>query len=204
MAKCNCAMCVDARAREKSAKARVAKTPKKAEALKKVEVPAKPPKLGFHYVGDKEVPIIDAAHPDYIQPGTSDYIKLLGHGGSCCGMKHIRNFWGGPKTVLMAREGYSAVKRPVERAGDRLAGVIKTQEAGVPKGILEIVLVPSEKNQWGDILLQIFDFRLVTEMVNSNTSNLLSVYHRSSGANDVRKIPKDFDILKALEGLVQD
>lgn len=136
-----------------------------------------------------EVPITDPNHPDYVHPDIR--VLLYPHGGSCCGMNTIKNFWIAPHKKLAARAAYPN-SFPIQSARDRLAAVIRNRESSRSKGILEIVLVDAELEYgWGKILVEEFDFVEVNSNINSNSGNTIHVFHRNSGGILVRRIPEN-------------
>jgi hypothetical protein len=116
-------------------------------------------------------------HPRYVNEDAG--IKLANHGGGCCGIRHIWNFWLKPGQFVKAREAFN-VKYPIQTSEERLVEVCKTREKHVLHGIIEVVLVASERENWHEALLR-NGFRQVNANKNSNSNNNIYIYHRSSG-----------------------
>jgi hypothetical protein len=93
----------------------------------------------------------------------SSYLKVIGHGGGCCGMKHFRQF-----------PGYDIMW---EQLGEKkLQEYIKIY----PGQIYEAVLTQQQANEqdgaWVKYLLKL-GFRLVNSNTNSNSKNENFVFH---------------------------
>ena len=124
------------------------------------------------------------------------------HGGKCCGIKVIYGFYDKPDVMLeslpkiKANNGdqygesvYSDTRffheeAPEETATSRLDRYIEYCLKRRPSGIIEITLADSVVfNQvavWGNILRK-RGFRCVTKAFNSNSGNIVHVYHKVYG-----------------------
>lgn len=140
-------------------------------------------------------------------------MKLLSHGGKCCGVTHLylEGDSTGPEGMSPALEalheyasldarqawGLYKLKAPKESSGDRLKRFVRFLEASRPSGIIEIVL-PGEtiagyydQNKiWGAFICEL-GFKEVTVWKNSNSSRMLHVYHRCSGSPEAPPIPPE-------------
>jgi len=118
------------------------------------------------------------------------------HGGKCCGISHIQGFQGNPKyssyeqvTVLRKDANVADSERcmnpgtnlyygplPSETNEKRFLRYLKFIKKLQPKGLVEVTLVSYQKKDWDEILTR-EGFKIVTEFLNSNSGNTVSVYH---------------------------
>lgn len=124
---------------------------------------------------------------------SSNYnIRRLSHGGHCCGIVHLVSFSCNPEDTLAADDmiddtitGYPntlyKIKRPAEKAIDRLRHHIEAIDQGRSSGVTEIVLTDGQLDayKWEPILLGEFGFVRVTRTRNSNSGNYINIYHRT-------------------------
>lgn len=119
------------------------------------------------------------------------YLRLVCHGGQCCGIKHIYNF-PAKHYVLGAESAIGSVKGPYdqqhspgkryfcraapkETALERLDRLLAFCKKEQPGGMVEVVLNQWQAKEWGDILEQ-RGFILGPRFNNSNTFSTLQVY----------------------------
>lgn len=117
-------------------------------------------------------------------------MKLVNHGGKCCGIRHIYHFPARVEnqTGVIAHDR-SLVGAGVTRSGvealDMLLEHFETTEnrtGGFGHGdresrVLEVVLTDSQTRVWGTTLEE-RRFRKVVRFQNDNTGNFCNVYHR--------------------------
>lgn len=127
------------------------------------------------------------------------YISLHGHGGFCCGAKHIYGFSCGPKQKIdpLTREQHDAHQKTfrwmifvegevVETMEDRLKRYLRYLKKCVmsthtgmnyPSGqLVELTLTSSQQKNWHQTLLDL-GFEVSRSWVNSNTHNEIKMYH---------------------------
>lgn len=119
------------------------------------------------------------------------YLRLVCHGGKCCGIKHIYSF-PNKNTILNAEPARGSVKgayaqqhspgkryfcraAPKETALERLDRLLAFCKKEQPGGMVEVVLNQGQDKEWGDILDQ-RGFILGPRFKNSNTYGILQVY----------------------------
>lgn len=121
------------------------------------------------------------------------FIRLVCHGGQCCGVKHIYKFCN-PDQILPAVKARSggvlgpcsqqhAVGKnfykgaaPAESAEDRLDRVLKWCQTYQPGGLIEVCLTECQTSLWHKILLK-HGFTLGPNFRNSNTGSRIQVYY---------------------------
>lgn len=121
-------------------------------------------------------------------------MKLFFHGGKCCGIKHIEGFDAVPDSLVRAEEeeffrnfdsmGWDVTTEypfftagaPEEPARERLDRYLNYLLEHRPGGIVEVVLSHHQKERWHDILTE-KGFKIVSQALNSNSSNVIYVYH---------------------------
>lgn len=127
-------------------------------------------------------------------------MRLLFHGGLCCGIKHIRNFSTYTDDMLPAvaagtvrnhdQYGHAVnseldfftEEAPIESAIDRLDRLLAFCDKKRPSGIIEVTLAKGlyidQLKVWeGELLKR--GFKLVNSCYNSNSNNRVFVYHRN-------------------------
>lgn len=125
-------------------------------------------------------------------------MKLILHGGKCCGIKTIYEMGFQPSEIVPAlrkkkplpHEGHGFIngggKRffheaaPKETKGERLDRYIKFVKDNRPKNIIEIVLAGYQKATWEGFLTE-RGFKIVNEHKNSNSGNRIYVFHLNVG-----------------------
>lgn len=122
-------------------------------------------------------------------------MRLILHGGKCCGFKHIYGLGNSPtnytprkrKTAKLKNEGdaYMSSTRsffyeaaPEETKGQRLDRLLKFLDEKRPKGICEIILADWQLVAWRDFI-KARGFVEVNKCKNSNSGNTIYVYHRN-------------------------
>lgn len=140
-------------------------------------------------------------------------MKLMHHGGKCCGIKTLFNMGYIPEglhyaipavTTLGATDGslssigtpWYREARPEETGLERIKAYIKFYEKNRKTGILECVLqTPKKPNDYGNgqaawipVLLKL-GFKEVNTWPNSNSTNILHVFNLNIGEK-VKKIKK--------------
>jgi len=121
-------------------------------------------------------------------------MKLFFHGGKCCGIKHIEGFNATPDSLVCAEEeghfrdndsmGWDVTTEypfftagaPEETGRERLDRYLNYLLEHRPGGIVEVVLVHYQKEMWHDLLTE-KGFKIVSQTLNSNSSNVIYVYH---------------------------
>ncbi len=115
-------------------------------------------------------------------------MQIVNHTGHCCGMNTIYGFPSqGPSHKMAAIPlHYSGLfcgkGRPEETAAERVTAMIRAQEIQRHSGILEVVLTAGQAEHWADFLTNDLHFKEVNRQKNSNSSNIIIVYHRNSGS----------------------
>lgn len=124
-------------------------------------------------------------------------MRLLFHGGMCCGIKHLKGF-DKPENKVGAQEkkrlrnedqfGYAVNSEldfftdeaPVETQLQRLDRILAFVKKQRPRGIVEVVLAKGhyidQPGHWNDILIN-RGFKVVNSCKNSNSGNKIFVYH---------------------------
>jgi hypothetical protein len=129
------------------------------------------------------------------------------HGGRCCGISHIHTFPRYPDDIINARprktaaeikETWAVLPQTSLFANDELPE--QTAEArfkrlvylaqngdgvlsfGRPQGILEVVLTSKQAETWREVV-EAEGFKEVTAARNSNSGNVIHVFHLRTGAN---------------------
>lgn len=122
-------------------------------------------------------------------------MRLILHGGMCCGMKQIYGMGfsvhemvpAKRRTKVLANEGnqYMSSKKdfhypsaPKETAGARLDRYLAFLDAYRPKGICEIILADWQLVGWRDFIKE-RGFVEVNKCKNSNSGNMIHVFHRN-------------------------
>lgn len=121
-------------------------------------------------------------------------MRILNHGGRCCGIKHIIDFPYFPTdtvSALPARTVYHGpsveMKNPSkdfhpggllsDKAEERLRKLLEYLDHQKDAHLAEIVLPRYTSDHWTAVLLK-FGFKKVIEFENSNTDTVLHVWHR--------------------------
>lgn len=100
-------------------------------------------------------------------------LTLRGHGGGCCGMRHISGFYG---TV-------DAIK------ADLIGKMAQVPQGKVRCRLIEIVLTQAQRKKYGEMVEEL-GFKIVSRFNNANSSSTLNVYHYVKHAVVERK-PKE-------------
>lgn len=131
-------------------------------------------------------------------------MKILLHGGDCCGIKHIEGFGDWPSMILCAREetkessffcdhwsGLNDMRyrrpdrghldffykaAPKETAWRRFYRFVKFITDNRTHGLIEVTLTKGEQDKWVPILKR-KGFKMVTEFANSNSAETVCVWH---------------------------
>lgn len=109
-----------------------------------------------------------------------------GHGGGCCGASHLSGFHGTPDLVWPFHSGGNGTDTMGGQFDAALQYIRKTRAAGR----IEIILKRDQVKNWEAFILE-RGFRLVSRFINSNTSNMLTVYEYLYGVSNegVKKAP---------------
>jgi hypothetical protein len=131
-------------------------------------------------------------------------MRILLHGGNCCGIKHICSLGFYPHTPLAARkpikrtsinqtpssgtndmrssvsnryrnEDFFCEKAPEETSEKRFERFVNYIKTNRSHGIIEVV-INGAQHKWVPIFEQ-FDFKKVSSGKNSNTSTTITVFH---------------------------
>ncbi len=122
-------------------------------------------------------------------------MRLILHGGKCCGMKQIFGMGHSVSemcpakraTKRLANEGdqYLSSKKdfhypaaPAETMGARLDRYLALLDAHRPQGICEIILADHQLYVWRDFIKE-RGFVEVNKCKNSNSGNMIHVFHRN-------------------------
>lgn len=122
-------------------------------------------------------------------------MRLILHGGKCCGMKCIYDLGYYPteivprkrKTKKLKNEGAAYLSSPKsffyeaapeETKGQRLNRLLEFLDEKRPKGICEIVLADWQLVAWRDFI-KARGFVEVNKCMNSNSGNSIHVFHRN-------------------------
>lgn len=137
-------------------------------------------------------------------------LRLVAHGGLCCGVKTIYGFTCSPESKLAALQACPADNRdtygnyvhsndrffndaaPEETYLERLDRYLAFLEKKRPKGLVEVTLTTSQLCVWGNLLRK-RGFKKVTTFVNSNSGNTVVVLHKTYGQPPKVKKPKVTD-----------
>jgi hypothetical protein len=124
-------------------------------------------------------------------------LHLTAHGGHCCGIKHIHGFGTSPSysepeikapSVQTSGQPYRfdllknkygdklADSIPEETKIERLDRILKYITDNWRKGIVEVVLTNGQAGVWEESLFE-RGFKKVTSCRNSNSANIINVYH---------------------------
>lgn len=115
---------------------------------------------------------------------------LVGHGGNCCGIKTIFGFATNPADGVPAMTG-SQLKSlvpasvfggslPAQTCGERFEAYMAYQQRLQSKGIIEVVLIDCQITNWQS-LLDKHDFKETFSAKNSNSGNIVHVFHMAYG-----------------------
>lgn len=122
-------------------------------------------------------------------------MRIILHGGQCCGIKHIYSLWYDPTSMLPRKKATKPLKNegscymnsprhffhpeaPRESYKDRLDRYLAFLDEHRPKGICEIVLSGAQLIAWEKTLLE-RGFLCVNKCKNSNSGCTVYVYHRN-------------------------
>lgn len=122
-------------------------------------------------------------------------MRMILHGGQCCGIKHIYDLGWSPTSMLAAKRKtrklkseatcYMSSKKdfhypsaPAETYLQRLDRYLAFLDTKRPKGICEIILSDDQLVHWRGILEE-RGFKLVNKCKNSNSGNMIHIYHRN-------------------------
>lgn len=89
-------------------------------------------------------------------------LTLRGHGGKCCGIRHIHGFYG----------RNAVIKEQLQR----LMAEIKDYETRTRGLLVECVLTQAQRKTYGK-MLEDAGFKIVTRFTNVNSGATLNVYH---------------------------
>ncbi len=114
----------------------------------------------------------------------NSYVKIVGHGGGCCGYKHLRMF--PAYDIMWELEAAKSIKNCFK---------------SWPGQIIEAILIGSQASEkdyaWTKFLIK-QGFRLVSSNTNSNSSNENFVFHLCSQEIKSSKRLKDIQKLEQL------
>jgi hypothetical protein len=103
--------------------------------------------------------------------------RLVGHGGGCCGIRHIRDF-GFHRTPTIRSNSGVIVNQGNDRAS--LEALISQTRQNKTEGMLiEVVLTNSQCRAMPDLVEDLFDlgFTVVNRFKNPNSRNICNVFH---------------------------
>lgn len=131
-------------------------------------------------------------------------IYLKGHGGSCCGIKHIYSLGLTPEAVIQYKQTnvkeytqfcrdygkyeiyYEIIRKTVfledssaKTMGQMFDEIVEYASSHKRRGVLEVVIT-HQQSDWVPHLEK-SGFKLVNEFVNSNSCNTCFVYHLNYG-----------------------
>ena len=126
-------------------------------------------------------------------------LKLVNHGGKCCGIKTIYGFNFNPEPrsydkcsslnkikinnkdsygyMVACNERFFTDSAPEEGYRERLQRYIDFVKKRRPKQLIEVILQDSYQKDWQKELVKNFGFVKVTNFKNSNSGLWLSVFH---------------------------
>lgn len=127
-------------------------------------------------------------------------MQLVFHGGKCCGIKTVYQMDTDPESKhnsldkipqnngdqsyhdVGSDKRFFHLDAPYESGYDRLKRYIEYMEKYRPRNILEVVIIKSPKYSWQDQskwipVLEGFGFTQVNEHTNSNSGNIVCVFH---------------------------
>lgn len=126
-------------------------------------------------------------------------LKLVNHGGKCCGIKTIYGFNCSPQSVIYDKcsplneikindkdshgymvscnERFFTDSAPEESYRERLQRYIDFVKKRRPKQLIEVILQDSYQKAWQEELVNNFGFVKVNNFKNSNSWLWLSVFH---------------------------
>lgn len=122
-------------------------------------------------------------------------MRLILHGGKCCGIKHIYDLGYSAmdmerakrETTELPDEGaryMSSVRpffypaAPAETKGARLDRYLAFLDENRPRGVCEIILSDWQLVGWRSFI-ESRGFKLVNKCKNSNSGNTIHIYHRN-------------------------
>ena len=133
-------------------------------------------------------------------------MELRYHGGGCCGIKIICNFWGAPDLPLGPKEeeprpeyrqdrqkhglpvamtdSFYWLEAPQESRLDRLRRYINFCKETQKRGLIEVVLYRLQFPKWENVLLA-EGFVVANTFINGNSGYELRVYHLVYGKEAV-------------------
>lgn len=99
-------------------------------------------------------------------------VNILSHGGGCCGVRHMNNFWAGASPEELDR---------------RLAPYPTSDNPRAKGKLIEAVITDAQFLQNPDLAQNLKDkgFRFVARFDNSSGS-ICNVFHRVTGERDIR------------------
>lgn len=134
------------------------------------------------------------------------HLRLSHHGGKCCGVKTIHGFYDRhpcdyegelEKDATTAKKDISGAdvntddrvfspSAPEETVTNRLDRYIDFLKEHRPSGLIEVYLAEDQKDVWEKELLN-RGFRSVVSFKNSNSENVVTLYHLILEDGNVRK-----------------
>ena len=134
-------------------------------------------------------------------------MEFKSHGGACCGMSHIFNLGSSPEYLLPALPAAPVhqplgtrypLARPEETAKERMAAFLDYYDAHEYVSLITEVTVigyhrtvgslESQNARWQETLLGL-GFKVVNRFLNSNSGNVVIVYHRGIGGRRNGPLP---------------
>lgn len=129
-------------------------------------------------------------------------MRLVNHGGKCCGIKHIHGIPWNPTvkvTALLKRACYQGAvgemsnpakdffpgPAPAETGEERLNRLLEYLDSKKKSHLVEITFNNMYRG-WNKIL-KAKGFRIVSKFTNGNTGNSIEVYHRITKEGKVEK-----------------
>jgi hypothetical protein len=134
-------------------------------------------------------------------PGDYYGLKLVNHGGLCCGIKTIYGFYGNPKNTVgelpacpgvnngdaygrqsSSNERFFTDEAPSETYEERVDRYIEFIKRRRPQHLIEVVFEHNQLDCYGwRPWLKKHRFRKVSTFLNSNSGNYVTVYHKAIG-----------------------
>lgn len=122
-------------------------------------------------------------------------MRLILHGGKCCGFKHIYDLGYYPTEMmpkkrktkklpseddqyLSSPKSFFYESAPEESKGARLDRLLEFLDEKRPQGICEIILADWQLVGWRDFI-KARGFKLVNKCKNSNSGCTIHIYHRN-------------------------
>ncbi len=136
-------------------------------------------------------------------------LQIVGHGGACCGIRHIKNFtrqtrWNpNERKYVPAEEEFTAerIENLIASAVYPNPGAMERNGARTRGKIVEAVVTDSQFSKEPTLAQALYDagFRIVNRFHN-NTGQLCNVLHRTTGGRDLKAAARRYRHVRILLG----